>query len=202
MSARLHIESGTRFGRLTVAGDAQPHLSPTGKPHRKLECVCDCGSNVQVFMDALRRGGTRSCGCLRTEVLSQRATHRQKGTAEYRAWRHAKSRCLNPNTSDFKNYASRGITICPEWRDSFEQFFADMGPRPSHKHSIDRINNEGNYEPGNCRWATRKEQNNNQRKSIQLQGDPLPVAAEKMGINYHTIYNRLRKLRNLSAVDY
>lgn len=89
-------------------------------------------------------------------------------TPEYRTWGHIKSRCLNPNVPDFKRYGGRGIRICDRWRDDFAAFLADMGHRPSGAHSIDRINNDGDYEPGNCRWATKKEQANNRRRPVVL----------------------------------
>jgi hypothetical protein len=151
--------TGQRFGRLAV-------LQEAGARHgnRYWRCECDCGGETTVRTKSLRNGDTNSCGCLWLEIIkASNATHRLTETPEYRAWRAAKDRCYNPNTWNFHNYGGRGISMCDRWRNSFEAFYADMGPRPSAQHSIDRINNDGNYEPDNCRWSTRKEQRANRR---------------------------------------
>ena len=121
--------------------------------------------------ELLRVGRTKSCGCLRSELgraMGVKTTLRHgegsngKETPEYRAWSNMLSRCNNANHRLFKHYGARGISVCAEWR-TYENFIANMGRRPSDAHSLDRINNEGNYEPSNCRWATSTEQNNNRR---------------------------------------
>jgi len=125
-------------------------------------CVCDCGTKRVVNSTALKLGKTKSCGCLKLEKMK---TH-QEGTRgsiskEYRSWVHLKERCNNPNHHAYHRYGGRGISVCKEWRDSYETFLLDMGRAPSKSHSVDRKNNDGNYEPSNCRWATKKEQSNN-----------------------------------------
>jgi hypothetical protein len=112
---------------------------------------------------------------------------------EYNCWRSALSRCRNPRCSEYANYGGRGITVCERWL-SFENFYADMGPRPSTKHGIDRINNDGNYEPANCRWATIRENNNNRRNTIMLFWEgkwrPLSEVCESSGSDRHVLRAR------------
>lgn len=121
--------------------------------------------------------------------------HDMSGSAEYKAWKSMRRRCFNENMSCFADYGGRGITVCDSWKDSFEAFFADMGPRPSKEHSLDRINNDGNYEPGNCRWASRKTQVNNRRVSVLLTWDGKTMCAEDwallLGVKPNAIRNRI-----------
>jgi hypothetical protein len=153
---------GREFGRLSVASFA----GRNGK-HRFWNCDCECGGHTVSRTDALLYGLSESCGCLNSQIVSEMSrTHGQawpQATPEYRAWAHMKGRCTNPAHDNWDDYGGRGITVCERWLQSFEAFYADMGPRPNHELSLDRINNEGNYEPGNCRWATIAQQNSNRR---------------------------------------
>lgn len=155
--------TGESFGCLTVTGRAEN----AGREPR-WACACSCGRATIVHGNHLRRGVTTSCGCRARQVNRARhLKHGGKGTAEYRTWQAMKRRCLNPNSQDYKNYGGRGIAVCPEWRDDFAVFLAHVGPRPGSGYTIDRLDVNGNYEPGNVRWATAAEQRRNQRPRAQ-----------------------------------
>lgn len=152
--------AGQRFGRLVA-------LEVVGKNRnecRMWSCVCDCGAQVTVAGSDLNRRRSQSCGCLaRDRAAETQRTHGRTNTSLYWAWKSMKARCYNPNWAAFHHYGGRGITVCDEWRDSFEAFAQDVGERPSPRHSLDRINVNGNYEPGNVRWATWSQQIANRR---------------------------------------
>lgn len=153
--------SGRRFDRLVVVRQLPERSSNGGV---QWACQCDCGGETLASGDALRRKITRSCGCLHKDVI---ISHGMRNTPEYRCWASMKSRCENPRHLGFKDYGGRGIKVCQRWH-AFENFFADMGRRPSADHSIDRYpDNDGNYELGNCRWATAKQQIDNRRRPKQ-----------------------------------
>jgi hypothetical protein len=155
--------TGLRFGQLVVLREA----APDARREAKWFCACDCGETCVVLSGNLRKGNTRSCGCVRKEVTAARSVkHGMSKTLMFFAWEQMKQRCYNPRNHKFKDYGARGITVCDQWRESFAAFLADMGERPPGK-SIDRRENDGNYEPGNCRWATRLEQAANKRVVIR-----------------------------------
>ncbi len=160
--ARVRDITQQTFGRLT----AVRHVGFGGYRAAMWLCICTCGTELVVPGTQLRSGKTRSCGCLIGFLNTKHghATGKNGRTAEYVSWQGMKARCENRNHDSWKNYGGRGIKVCPEWRGSFEAFFRHMGAKPSPRYSIDRINNDGDYEPGNCRWATPLQQIHNRRK--------------------------------------
>ena len=196
ISSRMRDLTGCVFGRLTVT---RLH-SVTAHSTAKWLCRCTCGNQKPVVGSSLTSGVTVSCGC---QKLESATSHKQSGGAhgkpspEYEAWGRMLYRCNTPTCAAWDDYGGRGISVCERWH-SFENFLEDMGRRPSPKHSIDRFpNNDGNYEPSNCRWATAKEQTRNRRtsKMISFQGETLCAAewAERIGVKYGTFLKRLGK---------
>lgn len=161
--------AGQIFSRLTVLAQGPRYANG----HARWFCLCACGKTTLVEAGNLRSGRQRSCGCLNDELRGKaRTTHGHttnqfynRQSPEYNTWQLMKSRCYYPKSNRYYRYGARGITVCRRWLDSFANFLADMGPKPSPRHSIDRINNDGNYEPTNCRWATTAEQRRNRSDS-------------------------------------
>lgn len=130
---------------------------------------CDCGKDVILSKSNVKTGHTKSCGCYNQKVASERlTTHNKTNTKVYRTWSNMKRRCYDKNNKAYIRYGNKGITVCDRWLKSFENFYEDMGEPPTTKHTIDRIDNNGNYEPSNCRWATQKQQNRNYSRNIDI----------------------------------
>ena len=158
-------------------------------------CICDCGTKRSVNSNSLILGTSKSCGCF---MMDFNTKHGMADTPEYQIWSSMKIRCVDINNT---NYNGRGITVCDRWLHSFENFYADMGSRPSNKHSIDRINNDGNYEPTNCKWSNWQEQANNRRNNVLIEvNDELKTKsqiARDNGISINLLYLRMKKGNSL-----
>jgi hypothetical protein len=194
---------GQRFGKLTVSRRA------LGPGRAAWICWCECGVTTKPLLENnLLREKYVSCGCVKRErSKKQWGTHVTHGerrhdntSSEYSTWHKMVQRCEKPSRRDEPHYRGRGITVCPQWRESFETFLKDVGRKPSSKHSIDRWpNNHGNYEPGNVRWATKEEQGRNKstNRLLTYKGETLPAAewSERLGQPPSLLLNRLSKLR-------
>lgn len=188
--------SGRRFGRLTVL-----HRYDGPSSDVKWVCKCDCGNTTNSFRTHLKTGKSQSCGCLRSELTSKRAatgdirrTHGMRRTPEYGVWCAMRRRCENPKVDRYPQYGGRGIKVCERWK-RFENFISDMGQRPDPSFSIERRDNNGNYEPANCKWAKNEEQTYNKRTTrlLDYKGRKLTVqqASEIAGTPRANIFSRL-----------
>lgn len=185
-----HDHTGNRFGKYT----AIQFIERRGRHYYWL-CRCDCGRERRMRTDSLLGG--QQCVCVSSHAKGvKNRTHGMYKTGEYRCWQHMLARCRNKKNKSYARYGGRGIVVCPEWVNSFEAFFLHMGPRPSPRHSIDRFPDQnGNYEPSNCRWATPKEQQNNMRSNwmISYQDKTLSVTewSRILGMKIGTLRRRL-----------
>lgn len=203
---------GAKSGRLTIK--AVVGVSASRK--RLVECLCDCGNTKTINISQFNTGAIRSCGCLLKETSAahmktirhlgqnNRLRHGQTYEPEYYVWRTMKARCLNPKARMYHRYGGRGIKICERWM-LFDNFFADMGKRPSPKHQLDRENNDGNYEKNNCRWITSKEQGNNRSDNVRisLNGETLTLSewADKFHIDYHELWGYMCRKYTTERLD-
>lgn len=195
--------TGQRFGRLTVI----ERSGSTKHGAAKWRCMCECGKETIVIGDELRKGNTTSCGCYAREVsrelaleyiAGQNKTHDMTETPIYKEWSEMKRRCYNPQDTSYENYGGRGIAVCDKWRDSFEAFYEDVSKLPhfgEKGYSLNRKDNDGNYEPNNIEWATAKEQANNRRSNhlIAYNGKTQTIAqwAEEYKMPYKKLWKRL-----------
>jgi len=183
-----------KFGRLTALGPVEQT-----KYGAKWLCACECGGKTTVLARSLRRGATKSCGCLNRELASARnseinKTHGRTNTPEFRAWQGMWQRCGNVKDKNYNSYGGRGITVSEQWR-SFEPFLEFIGPRPSPDHSIDRIDVNGNYEPGNVRWAISAVQNRNKRSNLIVSAfGKIVVLSDFFDDAHSAAYQRARRL--------
>lgn len=192
MSKIKNLE-GSRFGKLIV-------ILKTGARRRGQivwECKCDCGVVKGIASYYLTSGAVVSCGCHGRSIIGKNTTtHGKSGTPEHTVWKLMRQRCVNPNVDRYANYGGRGVVVCERWN-SFSNFLADMGPRPSESHSIERKNNDGNYEPGNCVWATREVQANNTRSNRFIEARRLRLTLAQwsrvLGVKAETLSWRIKR---------
>ncbi len=184
---------GMKFNRLTVLYEVENKNK--NQNHKKYMCSCDCGKQIVTDKYKLIDGHTKSCGCLKLEMLAERkTTHGQSKTASYKSWSEMRNRCNNPKNHAYKDYGQRGIKICDRW-DSFENFISDLGERPNKQYSLDRIDVNQGYSPENCRWATWSQQQNNRRttKYIEYKSEKMSVKqfSNLIGVPYSTVHRHL-----------
>lgn len=189
---KVEVPVGSVFGKLTVLGRSD--MSRPG--YERLRCMCECGVEAHPHIHNLRRGKTKSCGCIARDPIVRRAVkHGLSNTPTYISYRQMLARCLNPNAHAYKRYGGAGIYICERWIESFQNFLSDMGERPLGT-SLDRIDNNGHYEPGNCRWATEIQQQRNRRSNKFVVVDGVRMtqaeAAEKLGVTQVAVCMRVK----------
>lgn len=187
---------GQKYGRLVILD----YYAGTHTIQPKIRVQCECGTVKVTWLNAVTRGSSTSCGCYRNEQSSKAATkHGGRHTPEYAVWCTMKARCSNPNNEKYMSYGGRGIEVCKRWADNFQNFIDDMGKRPSKRHSIERKDNNGNYEPSNCEWALPAQQMKNQRRSklYDLNGKMfnLKEIAEILSINHHSLSTRMHTFK-------
>lgn len=189
---------GKRFGKLVVVSEGTKRK---GDRQSRWICQCDCGNTTHPINGYdLRNGHTQSCGCLHKETMSKnKTTHGKSKTKAYNIHQGIKARCFNPKERFYGSYGGRGITVCDEWKDDFQAFYDYVSKLPhfdEEGYSLDRMNNNGNYEPGNVRWATSSEQGNNKRNchKIEFNGKTHSITewSKQTGIKRETIYYRLK----------
>ena len=193
---KTHNMTGMRFGRVVAQAAVAERTKGGGI---MWQCVCDCGRSKVIDGAHLRKGVTRSCGCLNREMIASvgmRITHGLSKSRTYTSWLAMKNRCTRRSHIAYKNYGGRGITVCEEWLHSFETFLCEMGERPEGK-TLDRVDSNAGYNKNNCRWATTTEQNENKNnnRGVVIDGFRMTLyeACAKYGVRYSTAHQRLSR---------
>lgn len=193
-SKRLHTKIGERYGRLTIIAEPYVIISPSGQNKKKVTCMCDCGKTKDFYLDLLRRGHTKSCGCFQKESRYTRIKHGESGSKLHAVWATMKARCTNPNNSEYRLYGQKGIVICDDWFNDYRNF-SKWAYENGYKEglSIDRIDSNGNYEPCNCGWATPKQQANNTCRNIRIEMDGCIHTLSEWCELYKKPYEKVRR---------
>ena len=195
--SRVKNLTGKKFCRLLVVSRAENTIDGRAK----WNCKCDCGTSIIARGSNLMNGHTQSCGCLKKErTIETSVIHGKSHTKIHNLWKNMKQRCSNPDNHKYKNYGGRGIKVCDEWNKDFQNFYDYVSQLPHYGeqgYSLDRIDNDGNYEPGNVKWSTSTEQSRNRRncRYIYYEGEILTITelSEKVGIPAKTLYTRIYK---------
>lgn len=193
--------TGIKFYKLLVLYQ----IPGSRKSPSKVACQCECGNKTIQFKNSITSGRVKSCSCYKNELA--RKNHLKHGLRKhpiYSIWNAMIQRCYNPKNKSFHNYGGRGIKVCDEWKQSFYSFYLNIGNRPSAKHTLDRINNDGNYEPTNVKWSLPHEQANNTRANHWLEFDGKKItmaqASKKFGISYSKLKKRIYKGHSLHDI--
>jgi hypothetical protein len=191
----LKNEIGNVYGRLTVISKSERKYFGSNR----WVCLCSCGNITDVIGQQLRKGATTSCGCYAAELTSKRNKihgHAVKNTATYLSWGAMKQRCSNKKNKRYSSYGGRGIKVCERWKNSFENFLFDMGERPDGW-TLGRKDNDGDYEPRNCRWESKEDQANNKTNNVFLELNGLRMTASQWSIELGISQNKItRRIRN------
>lgn len=197
----IELFYGKTINNLKIIEEVEPHITKGGNKHRKVKCLCICGNIKDFQFSSIKNNIVKSCGCHSAKMASDRMKkynfrHGMNLTSEYNIWQSMKKRCLNKANKNYCNYGGRGINICKEWIESFNNFYNDMGNKPTKQHSLDRINNDLGYYKENCRWATKKEQTRNQRSNrlIEYNNEIKCVSEwiELLGLTRYEITNKIK----------
>ncbi len=196
---KYFLNKGEKYGRYTLIEKIPGAASWL--------CKCDCGNIRKVRQDSLAKGASKSCGCWGAEQLSKKMKKHGHATGyspEYRAWHHMRERCYNTNNKRYEDYGGRGIRVCDRWLESFENFLLDMGLRPSKEHSLDRYpDNDGDYEPDNCRWGTRLQQMNGRRNTVfvEHEGEKYSITELAIKLGKSRDWVRARYIRKTGPIN-
>lgn len=209
MVKKIDIQNliGKRFTNLVIISEEETHVTKGGHKRRTVLCRCNCGKEKKIQISSIISEAVKSCGCYSAKMAKERMLYENKihgmvKSSEYNSWRSMKKRCYLKQHKSYKYYGGRGIIVCDRWLNSFENFLQDMGIKPKGKYSLDRIDNNGNYCPENCRWATPLEQGRNQRTNVNVtyQGETKCIAewSETKGMPYGKLHYRIKSGKDIN----
>lgn len=202
---RYKYEKGQKLGSFTFINDEEDYIGPDGVPYRMARFICKCGNEFISRINQVKLKDRIGCKkCRKESILKSHITHGKSDTSEHNVWNMMIQRCTNEKYTKYEDYGGRGIKVCNRWLKSFINFYNDMGPRPSSKHKLERINNDGDYKKSNCKWVTQKEQVRNRRNTIYVlyngRNRPFSEIIEEYGLNYNKSAGRLRNGWSLEKI--